>query len=147
MGWLDALFNITYAAGQFLGGLAGDLFGPRLVIPVAAVIWSLIVAAPGLFTGFSQLYAVRLGFGAAQASAYPNLGKITKSWFPLSIRTSVQGAVASFSGRAGAACAPLIRGHGIDRWTWTELAERAVGYRAEWNRVCGRFLDAVPQQP
>ena len=39
------------------------------------------------------------------------------------------------------------RGHGIDRWTWTELAERAVGHRAEWNRVCGRFLDAVPQQP
>ena len=110
MGWLDALFNITYAAGQFPGGLAGDLFGPRLVIPVAAVIWSLIVAAPGVFTGFSQLCAVRLGFGAAQASAYPNLGKITKSWFPLAIRTSVQGAVASFSGRAGAACAPLIVG-------------------------------------
>jgi ACS family glucarate transporter-like MFS transporter len=108
VGWLDAAFNLTYALGQFPGGLAGDLFGPRMVIPAAALLWSLVVAAPGLVTGFWQLYVVRLLFGAAQAPAYPNLGKITKSWFPLSIRTSVQGMVASFSGRAGAACASLI---------------------------------------
>jgi sugar phosphate permease len=49
-----------------------------------------------------------LAFGAVQAPAYPNLGKITKSWFPLSSRTSVQGLVASCSGRAGAASASLI---------------------------------------
>ena len=108
LGWLDGAFSLTYALGQFPGGLAGDVFGPRTVIPVVAVLWSLVVAGPTLVVGFTRLYLVRLLFGAAQAAAYPNLGKITKSWFPLSIRTSVQGMVSSFSGRAGAACASLI---------------------------------------
>ena len=108
VGWLDAAFNLTYAAGQFPGGLAGDIFGPRSLIPVVAVLWSLVVAAPGVVSGFWQLYIVRLVFGAVQAPAYPNLGKVTKNWFPLSIRRSVQGMVASFSGRAGAASASVI---------------------------------------
>ena len=108
LGWLDGAFNITYALGQFPGGLAGDVLGPRVVIPVVAILWSLLTAAPGLVSQFWHLYFVRLMFGAIQAPAYPNLGKVTKSWFPLSIRTSVQGLVSSFSGRAGAGCASLI---------------------------------------
>ncbi len=108
LGWLDGAFNLTYAFCQFPGGLAGDKFGPRLVLPVVAVLWSVVVAAPALVTGFWKLYVVRLLFGLTQAAAYPNLGKVTKSWFPSTIRTSVQGMVASFSGRAGAACASLI---------------------------------------
>ena len=47
-------------------------------------------------------------FGLSQAGTYPNLGKVTRSWFPLTIRTTVQGAVASLSGRAGGACASLV---------------------------------------
>jgi len=108
IGWLDSAFSLTYAFGQFPGGLAGDIFGPRAVIPIAAVLWSMVVAAPGLVSGFWNLYIVRLIFGATQAPAYPNLGKVTKSWFPLSVRTTVQGMVASFSGRAGGACASVI---------------------------------------
>ena len=88
--------------------VAALIFGPRTIIPAAAVLWSLVVAAPGVVSGFWQLFVVRLLFGLVQAPAYPNLGKVTKSWFPLSIRTSLQGIVASFSGRAGAACASLF---------------------------------------
>jgi sugar phosphate permease len=33
---------------------------------------------------------------------------VTRSWFPLSVRTTVQGAVGSLSGRAGGACASLV---------------------------------------
>ena len=52
---------------------------------------------------------------------YPNLGKITKSWFPLRIRTTMQGLVASFAGRAGGALAPFIIGTVLMAWvglTW-----------------------------
>ena len=108
VGWLDGVFSATYALGQFPGGLAGDVYGPRLVIPFVAVLWSAVVAGPAMVTSFWRLVVVRLLFGATQAAAYPNLGKITRSWFPLSIRTSVQGAVASFSGRAGGASSSLI---------------------------------------
>lgn len=110
LGWLDGAFYITYGNGQFPGGLAGDFFGPRLVIPVAALLWSVTMAGPAMTTGFWRLYASRLLFGATQAPCYPSLGKISKSWFPLSIRTSLQGMVASFSGRLGGAVAPFILG-------------------------------------
>jgi len=53
---------------------------------------------------------MRLGFGATQAPCYPCLGKITKSWFPLSIRTTLQGFVATLSGRLGGAAAPALIG-------------------------------------
>jgi len=110
MGWLDAAFNLTYALGQFPGGWLGDVWGPRLVIPVAAVLWSIAMIGPALTGRFGGLLGLRLVFGATQAPCYPNLGKITKSWFPLNIRTSLQGVVASFAGRAGGAVAPFIIG-------------------------------------
>ncbi|MBP89543.1 MAG: hypothetical protein CMJ64_23010 [Planctomycetaceae bacterium] len=110
LGWLDGAFNLTYALGQFPGGLAGDVFGPRLMIPLAAVLWSVMMMGPAWVGGFWRLLAMRLGFGATQAPCYPSLGKITKSWFPLSIRTSLQGFVATLSGRVGGAVAPLLIG-------------------------------------
>src|SRR5947208_113646 len=47
-------------------------------------------------------------FALAQAGCYPVLSKVTRSWFPVSVRTTVQGLVASLSGRAGGACASLL---------------------------------------
>ncbi len=108
LGWLDAAFNLTYALGQVPGGWAGDVFGPRLVIPLAVILWSLAMVGPALTGRFWGLLGARLVFGATQAPCYANLSMITKSWFPLRIRTSLQGIVASFAGRAGGAVAPFI---------------------------------------
>jgi sugar phosphate permease len=116
MGWLDAGFNLTYAFGQAPGGWAGDILGPRLVIPLAAILWTLAMVGPALTGRFWPLLGLRLAFGAAQAPCYPNLGKLTKSWAPLSVRTSVQGLVASFSGRAGGAMAPPLIGIVLMTW-------------------------------
>jgi sugar phosphate permease len=108
LGWLDALFNATYALGQVPGGLAGDLLGPRAVLPLLIVGWSGCVAALACASGFWSLAGLRAAFGLAQAGAYPNLSKVTRSWFPPDVRTTVQGVVASLSGRAGGACASLL---------------------------------------
>jgi sugar phosphate permease len=108
LGWLDSAFSITYALFQIPMGLAGDLRGPALVLPLIIFLWSLLVAGFALGQGFASFFGLRLGFGAAQAGAYPNLSKVTHSWFPLSIRTSAQGMIASFAGRTGGACASLI---------------------------------------
>ena len=43
MGWLDGAFNLTYALGQYPGGWMGDAFGPRMVIPIAVVLWSIVM--------------------------------------------------------------------------------------------------------
>lgn len=108
LGWLDSAFAATYAIFQIPGGAAGDLFGPRRVLSLIVLVWSAALGCLGLGHGVVGLGASRLVFGAAQAGAYANLAKVTKSWFPLSVRTFVQGAVSTFSGRLGGACSSLV---------------------------------------
>jgi MFS transporter, ACS family, glucarate transporter len=107
IGWLDSAFLATYAIGQVPGGIAGDRLGPRAVLSVLAVVWSLATMGVAWTTGFWRLTGARAAFGLAQAGVYPVLNKMTRTWFPLSVRTSVQGTVTAM-GRVGAACAPPI---------------------------------------
>src|SRR6185369_7673066 len=85
-----------------------------------------------LVTTFWAVGVVRALFGASQAGTYPILSKVTRSWFPASVRTSVQGVVASLSGRAGGACASilvatvLMAGLGLS-WRAALLALAALG--------------------
>ncbi len=123
MGWLDGLFSATYALGQIPGGLAGDLRGPHVVLSVLILSWSGCVAWLGWARSFWALAGIRAVFGLAQAGAYPNLSKVTRSWFPLETRTTVQGIIASLSGRAGGACASLLVATvlmGLLHLTWRE---------------------------
>jgi sugar phosphate permease len=108
LGYLDSLFQLTYAIGQVPGGLAGDVFGPRVVLSLSILFWSAAVAGLGWAGSLVGLGVVRGLFGLTQAPAYPALSKVTRGWFPLSIRTTVQGFVAALSGRVGGACASLI---------------------------------------
>jgi sugar phosphate permease len=109
VGWLDAAFMAAYALGQVPGGLAGDIFGPRGVLAAMILLWSGTVAAVAWTGGFWRLIGVRAAFGLAQAGAYPIISKMTRTWFPITVRTSVQGMVAAM-GRVGAATASLIIG-------------------------------------
>lgn len=107
VGWLDSAFLATYAFGQIPGGAAGDYFGPRAVLSILALVWSLATVGVAWTSGFWRLFAARAAFGLAQAGVYPVISKITRVWFPLSTRTSVQGMVTAM-GRVGAAFAPVI---------------------------------------
>lgn len=107
LGWLDGVFNATYALGQVPGGLAGDLLGPRGVLAALTLLWSLAAAGLVWAPGFWSIFGVRAAFGAAQAGVYPVISKVTRGWFPLAVRTLAQGAVTAL-GRVGAACAPLL---------------------------------------
>ncbi len=107
MSWLDSAFLATYAFGQIPFGLAGDLLGPRAIMAVLIFLWSVSVALFAIIQGFWWLFILRLFFGFFQAGVYPLLSKVTRIWFPLAYRTSVQGFVTAL-GRVGGACAPLV---------------------------------------
>jgi sugar phosphate permease len=107
LGWLDSAFLATYAIGQIPGGMAGDRFGPRIMLSVLTVLGSIATVGVAWTGGFWRLIGARAAFGLAQAGVYPVLNKMTRTWFPLATRTSVQGAVTAM-GRLGAAFAPLV---------------------------------------
>ena len=116
LGWLDSAFNLSYALFQVPGGLLGDLLGPALVLPVIIFAWSGCVAGTAMVGQAWSFAAVRTLFGLTQAGAYSNLSKVTRSWFPLSVRTTAQGLIGSFSGRAGGASAALVVGTLLLGW-------------------------------
>lgn len=110
LGWLDSAFQAAYTACQVPTGVAGDRWGPAAVLPLMVLGWSVSVGATAFGRGFWSLAAVRLVFGVTQAGAYPNLSKVTRSWFPPDVRTTVQGIVGVTAGRLGGGCAPLLVG-------------------------------------
>lgn len=108
LGFLDTVFNSAYLFGQLPAGIAADVFGPHLFLGSSIVLWSLSMGMQAWAPTVTALAWVRLVFGAAQAGAFSALAKITQSWFPLASRTSVQGWVGIFFGRAGAASANFL---------------------------------------
>ena len=74
-------------------------------------------------------------FGAAQAGGYPSLSKVTRSWFPLRTRTTMQGLIASFFGRSGGAMSSIIMGTLLMGHHGSVLASRFVcdGGRRAWD--------------
>lgn len=110
IGGLAGIFNLTYALGQVPSGMICDWFGPYLFLSTAIVGWSLGLGLTTAAWNVPTMYTARLAFGLAQAGCYPALNKMTKSWFPRSTRTGVQGWIASFFGRAGGACSTILLG-------------------------------------
>jgi sugar phosphate permease len=108
LGGLAGAFSTTYALGQVPSGMLCDWFGPHVFVGSIVLAWSAGLAATTVVGTLGGFYAVRLYFGLTQAGCYPGLGKLTRSWIPLGYRTTAQGLIASFSGRAGAACSNIL---------------------------------------
>ena len=113
---LFSFFTPTYGGGQIPSGLLSDWIGPHMFLGIIIVLWSVTVSCFGLGRGFTSFAALRLVFGATQAGAYPNLNKVTASWFPASSRTIVQGWIATFFGRGGGAMSSIILGTVLMGW-------------------------------
>ncbi|NQV24803.1 MAG: MFS transporter [Rhodopirellula sp.] len=121
MGILDTAFYASYSLGQIPGGIICDMFGPHLFVGIIIAVWSLTMPCLGMASSMNGLIAARLGFGAAQAGCYPAIAKVTREWFPISQRTTLQGLVASFFGRSGGAMSSLFYGSflmGICGFSW-----------------------------
>ena len=104
------LFNVTYSIFQIPSGVVCDLFGPHLFLGIIIAAWSLVLPLFGLTTHPWGLGTFRLMFGTAQAGCYPSLSKVTRTWFPLKSRTTMQGLISSFFGRSGGAMSSIIMG-------------------------------------
>jgi len=128
-GLLFSLFYYTYCVGQIPSGVISDRIGPHRVLSVIIVAWSAAIAAIGQTANLTLIAICRLLFGAAQAGCYPALAKVTRNWFPIAQRTTLQGWIATTFGRGGGALSPIILGTFLMGWcglSW-ETALGALG--------------------
>lgn len=90
MGNIFSAFVLGYALFQIPGGWLGDRFGPRLVLTVAVIWWSIFTVltawAPSLptatvFGTIGSFMLIRFLIGMGEAAALPNFARTIANWF------------------------------------------------------------------
>jgi ACS family glucarate transporter-like MFS transporter len=136
MGWVFSAFLVGYGLFEVPGGWMGDVWGARRVLMRIVLWWSLFTALTGsvtrfafdsgysvplrlfdlplLFNSFVLLVLIRFFFGAGEAGAYPNLTRVTRTWFPFHERAIASGGI-WFSARMGGFVAPMVIGR-LTHW-------------------------------
>ncbi len=108
LGYLDSAFSFCYSVFQFPCGILADTMGAHIYLGSIILIWSVALGMHAFAPGLKTLWFARSLFGAGQAGAFAAIGRVTRTWFPLSIRTSVQGCMGVFFGRFGGMSANLL---------------------------------------
>ncbi|MBI5410447.1 MAG: MFS transporter [Nitrospirae bacterium] len=89
MGEVFSAFVLGYALCQIPGGRLGDRWGPRKVLTLAVIWWSLFTAltavaatlpTAGLLGVLGSLMLVRFLIGAGEAAALPNFNRAVANW-------------------------------------------------------------------
>ena len=81
LGWIDGLYGVAYALGQFLWGMCGDRFGPRKVV-LAGMFLSVITAvAMGMSSTVILFGALFFFQGLCQSTGWAPLTKNVSYWF------------------------------------------------------------------
>lgn len=109
MGWIMGAFFWTYALAQVPTGWLSDRWGARIMLTTYILGWSLFTGLTGLAGSFFVLLFLRLGFGLAQAGAYPTGASIVSRWVPFTQRGMASSAVTS-GGRLGGWLALYLTG-------------------------------------
>src|SRR5271165_3644453 len=107
MGAIFSSFVWSYALFQVPGGWLGDRFGPRRVLTIIVIYWSVMTGLTAAATGALSFTIVRFLFGIGEAGAFPVATRAMQMWYPRQERGFVQGITHSAS-RLGAAIAPPI---------------------------------------
>jgi MFS transporter, ACS family, aldohexuronate transporter len=73
-------FGLGYAVTTLIGGFAVDRYGARLVLTIAALLWSLSIGATAAATGFVVLYAARVLLGVSEGPNFPAMTGAVSHW-------------------------------------------------------------------
>ena len=105
---------MSYAFSQLPAGILVDRIGPRILLGVGLVIWSVAQGAAGSVTSYAQFFAARIGLGVGNCRSFQLVRELSAIGF--TSRSVVFPPVYSTPRRAiGTALAPPIL-------TWLMLA-------------------------
>lgn len=82
MGVVLSAFVWPYAVMNLPSGWLVDRFGARLMLTVAAGLWSTVAALTGLAITAAQFIGLRVMLGISEAPLFPAALKATNVWFP-----------------------------------------------------------------
>jgi ACS family glucarate transporter-like MFS transporter len=126
MGWILSAFVLGYALFQVPGGWLGDRYGPRTVMTIAIVWWSVLTAATAIaprlplvgWFGLAWSFAiVRFLIGMGEGAAFPNANKIVAFWMGKAGRGVGNSMFLAGIG-VGGSVTPMFIAWVTKRWGW-----------------------------
>lgn len=136
-------FFIAYALGQVPSGWLSQRYGPRLMLTLYMLGWSVF----GVFIALAQdvytLVAARFLLGLSQAGAYPTAALLVKRWVPDRNR-GLASSIVAFGGRFGGAGATGLTGLFIIAFVpmttaATFTADQILDPAQFWNEFAKRY--------
>ncbi|KPC50772.1 MFS transporter [Amantichitinum ursilacus] len=101
-------FFFGYAIFNFIGGLAVDRFGPKVVMGLAVVFWSIFCGLTAVATGFYSMLILRVLFGMAEGPICSSANKMINGWFPRRRAATAMGILSAGSPLGGAVAGPIV---------------------------------------
>lgn len=100
-------FFYAYAFCQVPAGWLSDRFGPRMMLTVYMLCWSVVTGLMGVTHAIWIMLWLRVICGAAQAGAYPTAGGLVRHWYPVSVRGTAS-SIVGLGGRFGGVLAQFV---------------------------------------
>src|SRR6201994_4385285 len=95
IGALGSAWALTYGFAQLPSGYLLDRIGPKALVGVTMIVWSLFQAAGGIAGSYIQLMASRIGLGATEAPCFPSATRSVSDWFAVRDRGTPSGVYTS----------------------------------------------------
>jgi sugar phosphate permease len=108
LGRIDSDFAACYTLFQFPLAIVADAAGVHLVLTGLMVIWCSGLAIMAWAPSAKVLWFGQITLGTGQSAVYACLNRVSRTWFPPAVRTTMQGAVGIFAGRLGALSSGLV---------------------------------------
>ena len=115
IGWLQSAFLVSYTAFQVPGGVAGEIWGARIVLTLIGLLAVAATAGTALLPAVLGGSALMLGllvlrfiFGVSQGPIFPVVSGVIESWFPAGRWGTPQGLLTAGMNLGGAATPPLV---------------------------------------
>ena len=108
LGLAFGMFSVGYGALTLVGGWASDRYGPRPVLGLSMLAWSILCGLTGTVSGFWSLLTVRTAFGAGESPWVPASNKMLSQVVHSSRFGTVFGLASAGQPIGGAIAGPLI---------------------------------------
>jgi len=149
LGMLDSAFSMFYSGVQIPLGIAVDFFGAHFFLTAMIIVWSIGLGLHAWAPSVKELWFARATLGIGQSAVFAALSRVSRTWFPLEVRTTLQGWVGVFFGRIGGLSANLLVGSlmlGVLGLPWRSAVWIAAGFGIAHALVFGLLFRNSPRR-
>ena len=108
VGFVFSAFAYPYLFFQIFGGWVGDMFGARVALAIAGVIWSAGTVMTGLAGSLASMIGARLILGFGEGATFPVATRAMSDWTTAERRGFAQGITHSAARLGNAVTPPMV---------------------------------------